>query len=488
MNIRPTTCLLLAGLALCCAAPQPPPSDVPQDAGSGGDLLDAGEIPDAGIAEDAGTPDAGTPDAGLGPVSFEVSSGALDPEFSPGLTSYSLTSFTTLESVTVTVRGAFSASVAGAPVQNGVPHVLPSLPIGAGASFEVVLDSVTYTVNIVPPDFPPYTVVVNGPTPGRLFLTPGNFLLVLDDDGSALFFRRLPSQVLDFKRHSLPDGSTFYSYLMDGDAYVLDDAFRPLTSYRLLATPSHPDHPQGQHDFEMLGPKHVIMQADITKTVTNIPPEIPQAPGGSLVIASVVQEVKDGEVIFEWDSTDHPELYGLSVASNDFVNTIADYAHLNSVEVDPFDGHLLLSFRHLDAVLKVDRQTGAILWRLGGPMDSFDTPAAYKPSHQHTAQMLSPSTLILYDNGVTALKSRVLTYELDVSRGMITSVNEWDLGGFSLAMGSVQVLGPTAQLVGAGLHGPKLPDVLEYDHAAQTETFRLTFTGPHRSYRAFKYP
>ena len=47
-----------------------------------------------------------------------------------------------------------------------------------------------------------------------------------------------------------------------------------------------------------------------------------------------------------------------------------DYLHLNSVEVDT-DGNLLISARNTWTVYKVDRSTGAVLWRLGGKRSDF---------------------------------------------------------------------------------------------------------------------
>ena len=42
---------------------------------------------------------------------------------------------------------------------------------------------------------------------------------------------------------------------------------------------------------------------------------------GVNVAVCIFQEVKDGECIFEWDSTDYPELYAISREGNDYNNT-----------------------------------------------------------------------------------------------------------------------------------------------------------------------
>ena len=63
--------------------------------------------------------------------------------------------------------------------------------------------------------------------------------------------------------------------------------------------------------------------------------------------------------------------------NNDYTNTneiyyAADYAHINSLCVDPDDGNLIASFRNLDEVLKNrSAERGEIRWTLGGLGDGF---------------------------------------------------------------------------------------------------------------------
>lgn len=100
-----------------------------------------------------------------------------------------------------------------------------------------------------------------------------------------------------------------------------------------------------------------------------------------MVVANVIQGFKEGKLFFEWDSTDYPELYEESIEYNDFSNSSnlpADYAHLNSMDLDRSNNALLCSFRDLDSVMKIDIETGKILWKLGGKGDSFNLSAEQK--------------------------------------------------------------------------------------------------------------
>jgi arylsulfate sulfotransferase len=475
---------LVLAFALSCAGSQQSEDagtveESPPDAGAVDSGTDAGEV-------DAGT-DAGLPDAGFEPLAFEVSSGALIPDFSPEVTSYTLSSFTRLDPVSVTVHGATTATLDGTPVFNGVPQALPPITIDENAGFTVELDSVSYQVKVQPEDFPPLTVTGTGMA-GQILIAPGRYLLILDHTGAVLFFRRLQNMAWDFKRTTLPEGTARYSYMTDGLAWVLDESLRPLKSYSPLATAAHIAYRHGMHDFEILGEDHVLMQAHIPKTVLNIPAEIPQAPGGSKVTAGFIQEVKDGQVVFEWDSTDHPELYALSTDQNDFVGSTANYAHLNSMEVDPYDQNLVVGFRNLDTILKIDRETGAILWRLGGPDDSFGSLPQQRPSHQHTAQIIGPNRLQLFDNGVSNHASRIVTYDLDTVNGTLAGFEKLELGYFTSAMGSVQQLSPDALFIGLGVHDLGTPDVIEVNRVTGATSFTIEFQPGMRNYRAFKYP
>ena len=76
----------------------------------------------------------------------------------------------------------------------------------------------------------------------------------------------------------------------------------------------------------------------------------PDDRSGEQLTGAVLQHLSaEGEVLFEWDAADHVDR-----AVEGTAGTNPDWAHVNSVEVMD-DGDLLVSFRHLSAVLKVAR-------------------------------------------------------------------------------------------------------------------------------------
>lgn len=135
-------------------------------------------------------------------------------------------------------------------------------------------------------------------------------------------------------------------------------------------------------------------------------------------------------------------------------NTIAnDWLHGNTAELAP-DGSILMSLRHQDWLLKIDYNNGAgtgdILWRMGLDGD-FIVTGTSDPypwfSHQHDAEWdFGGTNLSVFDNGNT----RISLNRGEHSRGQLLNVDEitmtaklvdnFDLGVFSLAYGTAQML------------------------------------------------
>lgn len=433
-----------------------------------------------------------------GPLAIEVSSGDLVPAFSPEILDYELSAYTTLAPVLLTVRGA-SAQIGETKWLDGEPAALPTLAIRPDSVIPIEVmrgsERTTYRLHLSPRELPQYTFQADGAVPKELFLAPfswteqiPSYLLVLDAEGEVQYYRKLTAPGLDFKRIKLPDGQIRHTFLSAGAANVLGPSFETLGSHQLVATAQHPSYPADIHDVVMLADDHFILMSYVDKVVHNVPEALLPAPGGARVIAAVVQELQAGAVVAEWDSTDHPELYTLSTDGNAFSDTqaAADYAHLNSIEVDPSDGGWILSFRHLDAILKVAPHSGKILWRLGGAGDSFATPEPQRPSHQHFARLLADGRLQVFDNGNRDQASRVLAYGLDPAKGQLSSFDSLPIDAFSQAMGSAQAVGSGSTLIGLGAHRAGEPDVLEIERATGKHRFQLTFTANYYSYRAQK--
>ena len=139
-----------------------------------------------------------------------------------------------------------------------------------------------------------------------------------------------------------------------------------------------------------------------------------------------------GKTVWEWRTWEHLDPVSDGIAEVQAPRTL--WAQGNSVEELP-DGDILASFRPISKVVRISRQTGEILWRLGPP-----TVAG-----QHAPTMLANGNILIFDNGVHRLDdsmpySRVI--EVDPATNEITWKYQdkpaWNF--FSPRMGNAQRL------------------------------------------------
>jgi hypothetical protein len=123
------------------------------------------------------------------------------------------------------------------------------------------------------------------------------------------------------------------------------------------------------------------------------------------VLDNVIQEidVATGRLLFEWHSVGSVGLR----ESHDRRERgeMFDYFHLNSVEVGP-DGDLLVSARNTCALYEIDRETGAINWRLGGKRSDFRLGEGARFCRQHDARWVGDGVITLFDNRIGAPSER----------------------------------------------------------------------------------
>jgi hypothetical protein len=127
----------------------------------------------------------------------------------------------------------------------------------------------------------------------------------------------------------------------------------------------------------------------------------------------VIEFTRAGEVVWEWKALDHLDPYriGYETFTNYWIRRgfpgARDWSHGNEFFHNEKDDSLLISFRMQDAVVKVDRKTGEIVWILGNHtgwpprlQQKLLTPEGDMPwfYHQHMPQISPRGTLILFDN------------------------------------------------------------------------------------------
>lgn len=264
--------------------------------------------------------------------------------------------------------------------------------------------------------------------------------------------------------------------------YVIADS-----SYNELARVQAGNGARGDlHDFVITPEGTALM------TVYRIEPADLSSVGGSAtgtILESMVQEVDIAteRVIFEWRSHDHVDLtesYRTPTPGAPF-----DYFHVNSIDVDA-DRNLLVSARHTWTVYKLDRQTGKIMWRLGGKFSDFAFGPGARFAGQHDVNRQSNGTVTVFDDGDDGEtrfeeSSRGITLNVDESSMTATllrqDVHPGDL--HSQSQGSMGVLANGNAFVGYG----SLPNITEFDPIGRV-VFDARLPAGTQSYRSYRFP
>ena len=203
----------------------------------------------------------------------------------------------------------------------------------------------------------------------------------------------------------------------------------------------------------------------------------------------IMQEVdiETGEVLFEWHSVEHvgvEESYRKPPYEPDY---LYDYFHINSIDVD-YDGDLLVSARNTCAVYKVGRDTGEVLWRLGGKMSDFEMDTRAWTAFQHDARRQRDRIITIFDNGagpVVHPQSRGIVVELDEEKMSAALLREYTFPEKLLAtsQGNMQALANGNVFVGWGSE----PFISEFSQHGEL-LFNAQFPPNGESYRAFRFP
>ena len=344
----------------------------------------------------------------------------------------------------------------------------------------------------LPADFPTITVdSLNNPAPGLIFLTPfdyfnrgKNYLVIMDNNGIPVFYRQMHYLNYDFKKQ--PTGVlTFYDELVN-KFFVLDSSYNQidslftkngyLTDVHELVVTENNHSLMMSYDFQ-----HVSMDTVVTGGDPN-----------AIVEGLIIQEQDENRnVVFQWRSWDHFEITDATY-DIDLTDSLIDYVHGNAIEVD-YDGNLLISCRHMDEVTKINRQTGDIIWRLGGEhcennqFTFINDPIGF--SHQHDIRRLDNGNITVFDNGNLHSPpfSRVPEYQIDEVNKLAFLVWEYrnDPSSFSFAMGSARRLKNHNTIIGWGTGTS--PAISEVKPNGEVALF-LSIPDTILNYRGFKFP
>ena len=394
--------------------------------------------------------------------------------------------------VTLEVRGADSVAVHYRPAgRGGTSYVAtPAVPVTGGSATisvlglrpetryelegvafgtggRVIAPSIQLTTGALPPDVPEFTAVGASPSPGYVLFAAGGYLVVVDNDGRVVWYRRSPG------------GTILNAMAQPPGRYVV----RPSTPTPDDIEPWFEIDPSGEetrtfgctgglqprlHDLIGEPDGGYWILCDETRSMDL------SALGGSSaarVVGTVVQHVgADGALLFQWSAFDHFELADLP--PSDLAGPTVNWTHGNAIDLD-VDGNLLVSFRSLNEIAKIDARTGAVLWRMGGRANEFTFVGATAPpfARQHGVRASAPGEILLLDNRGDPSQSSAERWTVDAPTRTARLVQSYastpgvttDIGG------SVQPLPGGRLLVSFGTAGR----VEEYD-ASGAVVWRMT--------------
>ncbi|MHB9143535.1 MAG: aryl-sulfate sulfotransferase, partial [Paludibacter sp.] len=373
-----------------------------------------------------------------------------------------------------------------------------------------IFNSLSQSINpdSLPSDFPKITVgTSNNPAEGKIFLSDlpfgataypiGNFIMILNNDGSVEKYKRTDQPAFDFTVQ--PNGEPSYAGIIGQRQsngtnnvcwIVMDTSLTPVDTFQCGN-----GYVAEEHDFRLLPNGHALLMAydpepvDMSAIVAGGDPN-------AIVIGAIIQELDaEKNVIFQWRSWDYVPI------TDSYVNLTMhniDYFHMNAFDIDT-DGNILISARQFSSVFKIDRQTGKVLWVLGGKKNEFtflNENESNSPNYfslQHDLRVLPNGDITLFDNGNQHLPnsySRGVEYKLDEQNKIADMVWEYrhspDI--FGSALGSVQRLSNGNTLIGWGMASATGSPALTEIHPDYSVAFEMFLPKGETSYRAFRFP
>lgn len=336
----------------------------------------------------------------------------------------------------------------------------------------------------LPGNFPQFSTTINEETsPGKIFITNSEgapYLMILENDGTPYFYQQLDETSLDFKVQS----NGMLSRWIGGEVrgyMVIDQHFQNVDTLRCTN-----GFGTDEHEMQLLQNGHALLIAIEERPLIQIDPE---GNPNTTVIGNHIQELdEDGMLVFEWLCWDHINLEDSYIENHDVLEL--DYIHMNSIAVD-YDGHLLISSRHLSECTKINRQTGDIIWRLGGKNNQFDfinDPDQISSQHDFRPVPDKPGHYTLFDNGTQKdpKYSRAVEFKLDTINMLAEKVWEYRQlpDRYSRLMGNAQRQPNGNTLINWG--DPTLPKITEVTYDSIV-VYEADFTPAMNNYRTFRF-
>jgi hypothetical protein len=365
-----------------------------------------------------------------------------------------------IESVTPAVESLGDSAVV--PVLGLLPERRYTLRVTAyWPGGVVVSDPAQITTGSLPADLPSYTASGSNPTPGYVVFAAGTYGLVLDNTGRVVWYRQFPNGPgLNFMaqpdghytaRPTTPDPADIEPWL---ELDALGNITRALNCGLALQSRFHDMIAEPDGSVWLMCDETRLMDLTTYGGVAN-----------ARVTGTVVQHLSPtGSLLFHWSPFDHFAITDLAPADRTGANV--NWMHGNAIDLD-VDGNVIVSFRSLEEITKINVATGDVMWRMGGRANQFTFIDSPVPpfSRQHGMRVSAPGTLIILDNVGNPFESRAESYAIDEVARTARLIRSYASSPavITLIGGSVQSLPSGRTLVSFGTAGR----VEEYDSAGR---------------------
>ncbi|HXJ80749.1 MAG TPA: aryl-sulfate sulfotransferase [Candidatus Methylomirabilis sp.] len=422
---------------------------------------------------------------------LDVSPGPLTPAFSPDAHDYGVICSPGTNQWTVSANSVPNATVniGGADSNGNVmtsenSAVVVSVTEASGSTEE-------YWIRCLPSDFPVFTIDrPDDPGPGWYLLATGftggaTYAVILDEHGAVVWYHKTPAVVINFER--LSNGDLAWTQLL-GQAFGTN----PDGAYEEHAIDGSLVHlwqtvgsPTDQHEFVLLPNGNGLLGTYPVRTGVDVSALGPGFTSPASVVDAVIQEIRpDGSLAWEWRSEDHiavaeteAQRDGVPIVFNIPAGKVIDLIHLNSLDFDAASGDVIMSARHLDAVLRIRRNPGQpddgkVLWKLGGnaPTDpatlhfTLVNDPVGGPARQHDARLVAGGFLTMFDDQSgrpASSPSRGVEYLLNPGAGTATLVWQYPHpdGAQAQALGSTRDQSDGSVVIGWGAVPPLFTEV-----------------------------
>lgn len=347
---------------------------------------------------------------------------------------------------------------------------------------ETASEPLTFSAPPLPEGFPPIERKVSRPAkmePGvtiaSFFRWPGfdldrdyGLFVALDNAGEVVWYYETDQPADDPRRTQ--DGTFIYTTGREGYMYEIDMLGNVVNKWHSTGIPKESDDDSisietdsFHHDMDILPNGNLLVLSTEVREFEDYPTNDndPDAPRDTVQLIGdvIVEFTREGEIVQEWKLFDilDPRRFSYGSLSTSFWAQVYkdvlekpafDWSHTNAVVYDESDDAMIISLYHQDAVIKLDKDTGEIIWIMGDP-GRWEKPWSDKllkaPDgfrwnyHQHSPNYTSDRTIIMYDNSTNralpfdpplkAAENNSRAVEFKVDEANMTVEKVWSYGG-----------------------------------------------------------